>query len=280
MHVPVAVRDPAGRRLHRDADAVVLADVEHRRRQLLVRRPRGGVEGRLRGGVVAAGVAERADGDRILGDRQRVADAAGLFNGDRRAERLRQMRGDGRGLRQHPQGLAAPDLVAAARGRVVLAGREAQRRIHDRVHARQLAEALGHEAARAVVQEGRIGVARGPRDHRVALVTARTDGVEDLVLHAQHAGHQVEVAADQLRLEQMQEIRGRERGTGQHRGIGGRRGLDRAVPGLHEIAEILVADLGAIEATHAGGDRTGNRGGVDGGHGRGGYRETGIVGAA
>ena len=32
-------RDPAARRLHRDADAVVLADEQHRRRQLLVRGP-------------------------------------------------------------------------------------------------------------------------------------------------------------------------------------------------------------------------------------------------
>jgi hypothetical protein len=93
--------------------------------------------------------------------------------------------------------------VAAARGRVVLAGGEAQRRIHDRIHAGQLAEALGHEAAAAVVQEGRIGVAGEPRDHRIAFVAAAADGVEDLVLHAQHARHQVQVAADQLRLEQL-----------------------------------------------------------------------------
>ena len=62
-------------------------------------------------------------------------------------KRLRQVRGDRRGLRQHPQRLAAPDLVAAAGGRIVLARGERQRRIHDRIHARQLAEALGHEPA-------------------------------------------------------------------------------------------------------------------------------------
>jgi hypothetical protein len=88
--------------------------------------------------------------------------------------------------------------VAAAGGRVVLAGREAQCRIHDGIHSRQLAETLGHEAAGTVMQECRIGVPGRPRHHRVAFVATGTDGVENLVLHPQHARHQVQVAADQL----------------------------------------------------------------------------------
>ena len=48
-----------------------------------------------------------------------------LLDRDRGAQRLGQVRGDGRGLRQHPQRLAAPDLVAAAGGRIVLARGEA-----------------------------------------------------------------------------------------------------------------------------------------------------------
>lgn len=67
--------------------------------------------------------------------------------------------GDGRGLRQNPKRLRAPDLVASARRWIILARRKRQRRIHDRIHARQLAEALGHEGARTMVQESRVGVA-------------------------------------------------------------------------------------------------------------------------
>ena len=61
-----------------------------------------------------------------------------------------------------PQRLAAPDLVPPARGRVFRARREGQRRIHDRVHARQLAEAFGHEAAaaRSAGTPGRCGASR------------------------------------------------------------------------------------------------------------------------
>jgi hypothetical protein len=117
VHGAEALGDPARGRLHRDADAIVLADEQHRRRQALVRRPGRGIEGRLRRGVVGRGITEGADRDRILGDRQGMADAPRLPDGDGGAERLRQVAGDRRGLRQHPQRLAAPDLVPPSRGR-------------------------------------------------------------------------------------------------------------------------------------------------------------------
>ncbi len=259
--VTEVARHPAVRRLHRDADAVVLAHEQHRRRQLLVRGPRGGVEGGLRGGMVAGGIAEGADGDAVVGNGQFVPDAPRLFDGDRGAEGLGQVRSDGRGLRQHPQGLAAPHLVAATGGRVFHRRGERQRRIHHRVHPRQLAEALGHETAAAVVQECRIGMAREPRDHRVALVAAAADRVEDLVLHAQHARHQVEVARDQLRFEHLAEPARIERAARQHRRGVVRSARDgRPVPAADELAEIDVTDLGAVEALHAGRDRIGNGG--------------------
>jgi hypothetical protein len=222
LAVAEIVRDPAVRRLHRDADAVVLAHVQHRRGQLLVGGPGRGVERGLGGGMVAGGVAEAADGNGVAGDRQHVADAPCLLDRHCGAQRLGQVRCDGRGLRQHPEWLAAPDLVPASGDRIFLAGGEAQRGIHDRVHrlaigAGQLAEALGHEGAAAVVQEGRIGMAGEARDHRVAFVAGGTDGVEHLLLHAQHARHQVEVARDHLRLQQLQEILRRQRAARQHR---------------------------------------------------------------
>ena len=256
--VAEALADPAGRRLHRDADAVVLADVQHRRRQLLVSGPRRGVERRLRGRVVGRRVAERADRDRIVGNRQTHAEALAGLDRHRGAQRLRQVRGDGRSLRQYPQRLAAPHLVAPAAGRVLRAGREAQRRVRDRIHARQLAEALGHEAAAAVVQERRIGVAGRARDHRVAFVATGADGVEDLVLHPQHARHQVQVARDQLRFEQLPETAGVQRAAVED-GLARCRLRQRlALPVAHEGLEVDVADLGAIEALHAGRDGVGN----------------------
>ena len=159
-------------------------------------------------------------------------------------------------------GLLPHTLCRPPLSRVVLAGGEAQRRIHDRIHARQLAEALGHEAAGAVMQERRIGVARQARDHRVAFVAAGADRVEDLVLHAQHARHQVEVAADQLRFEQLEEaarVAARCRRGSASPGAG--RASAPAVPvACTNSTEIVVADLGAVEAFHAGGDRIGHGG--------------------
>src|SRR3546814_6248740 len=92
-------RHPAVGRLDRDTDAVVLAHEQHRRRQPLVGGPGGGVERGLRGGVVARRVAEGADRDAVVGDRQRMADALALLDRHRGAEGLGQVGGDGRSLR-------------------------------------------------------------------------------------------------------------------------------------------------------------------------------------
>ena len=251
-------RHPAVRRLHRNTDAVVFTDVQHRRGQLLIRGPRRRVECSLRGGVIAGSIAERTDRDAVAGNRQGVADAAGVVDRNSGAQCFGQMRGDGGSLRQHPQRFAAPHLVATAAGRVFGAGRERQRRIHHRIHPRNLAEALGHESAGTVVQECRVGVSRQPRDHRIAFVTAAADRVEDLVLHAQHARHQIEMAADQLRLEQFAEPLRIERAAIKNSVVRRRFRLRPACPTAHEFLEIDVADLGAVQALHAGGDRIGH----------------------
>src|SRR5690606_7330458 len=39
---------------------------------------------------------------------------------------------------------------------------------------------------------------------------------------------------------------------------GGRRGIDTPLPRLHELGEVDVADFGAVEPLHAGGDGVGN----------------------
>ena len=247
-------RDPVGGRFHRDADAVVLADEQHRRRQFLMSRPRRRVERGLRNRMVARGIAERTNGNAVLGDRQPMADAPRLLDRNRGAERLGQVRGDGRSLRQHPQWLGAPHLVAAAGGRIVLAGGEAQRRIDDRIHSGQLAETLGHEGAGAVVQKRRIGMPRQPRHHRVALMAAGADGVEHLVLHTQHACHQVEMPRGYLGFEQLAKAPGIQSAARQHRLIVLRRGMHRAPPQLYEFEEILIDDLGTVEPFVAGTD--------------------------
>ena len=121
------LRNPAARRFHRDADAVVLAHVQHRRGQFLIGRPRGGIECGLCRCVIAGGIAETANGDAVIGNRQRMPNPLGGLDGHCRAQCLGQVRGNRRSLWQHPQGLAAPHFMAATAGRVFGAGGKAQR---------------------------------------------------------------------------------------------------------------------------------------------------------
>src|SRR5690606_34361271 len=118
--------------------------------QLLVGGPGRRVERRLRGGMVGRGVAKGADRDAVAGYRERMAQPLARFDRHRRPQRLRQVRGERRGLWQHPQRLAAPDLVAATAGRVLRAGGKRERRIHLRSHPSQLAAALGLAPTTAV----------------------------------------------------------------------------------------------------------------------------------
>jgi hypothetical protein len=76
------------------------------------------------------------------------------------------------------------------------------------------------------MQERRIGMPRQPRHHRVAFVTAGTDRVEHLVLHAQHARHQIEMARDQLRFEQFAKAARVERAARQYTGSSSRGAAD------------------------------------------------------
>ena len=155
-------------------------------------------------------------------------------------------------------GLLPQTLWRPPRGRIVLAGRERQRRIHDRIHARQLAEALGHEAAGAVVQERRIGVARQPRDHRVAFVAAASRSCRRpcsaRAARAPSGRGGARSAATRTA-----------RGSRAHRARC-RRGWLRPAPASRRRGrssrctnslEVDVADLGAVDAFHARGDGIG-----------------------
>src|SRR5690606_12541576 len=101
------------------------------------------------------------------------------------------------------------------------------------------------------------GMPGEPGHHRVALVAGAADGVENLVLHPQHACHQVEVAADELGFEQLTEALRIQRAAVEDRLAWRGPGVGPSIPGLHEFAEVDVADLGAVEAAHAGGNRAG-----------------------
>jgi hypothetical protein len=70
------------------------------------------------------------------------------------------------------------------------------------------------------VEEGRIGVAGEPPEQGIPFVPRAADGVEDLVPHPEHAGHQVEVAAEELRLEELAELGGGDRRPGKDRVTG------------------------------------------------------------
>ncbi len=249
--VAEALGNPAVRRLHRDAQPVVLADEQDWRRQFLVGRPHRGVERRLRGSVIGRGVAERAQHDTVGGNRQRLRQSLATLDGQCRAQRFGQVRGDGRGLRQYPQWLAAPHLVPTTTGRVIGAGSEGKRGIAQRVDARHLARAFDHEGAGAIVQECGVGMPAGPRQQRVAFMAGRPDGIEDLVLHAQYARHQVQLAAGQLRIEQLTEGGRAERAARQDRRVRRRTCARCASPATHRVEEIGVAHFGAVEHAHA-----------------------------
>ena len=104
------------------------------------------------------------------------------------------------------------------------------------------------------MQKRRIGVARQPRDHRIAFVAARSDRVKHLLLHTQHARHQVEVPRDQLRLEQLEEIARAAQAVAEHGFIERGLVLHVPVPLLHELDEVLVADFGTVDVLVAGRD--------------------------
>ena len=116
---------------------------------------------------------------------RRGTPSAGAVDRERDADRAREVRRDRRGLRDDRELVVAEHLVAAARDRLVRGGGDAEQDVHDPVAA-GLRGTREVEAARAVVQQRRVGRPQRQRDDGVALVPGRADRVEGAALLCSH----------------------------------------------------------------------------------------------
>ncbi|SBV34885.1 protein of unknown function [uncultured Sphingopyxis sp.] len=210
--------DPAGRGARRNADAIVFAKEDQRHGRALERRPARRVERALRGRMVRRRVAETRQHHRIVGQRQ-PGHAEPPRDPDResRTDRLRQMRGDRRGLRRDRERLRPDHLVPSARDRIFGRGGEAQQHVPRRRAAGKLARPVELEGVRTIVEERHVGDAQRRGDRRIALVSRRADRVEAFAARLQMARQPVHLAARQLREEDVGRLRARQAGRG---GIG------------------------------------------------------------
>ena len=70
--------------------------------------------------------------------------------------------------------------------------------------------------------------------------------------------HEIEVTRDQLRIQQRLEVRHGTQRARQHRLVGMRPRLHRAVPVANELLEVLITDFGAVDVLVTGGDERGD----------------------
>ena len=225
--------------------------VQHRRRQLLVRRPRSRVERglRWRGSPMRRRTSGSAMESSGIGSWWPMRLAASIATAVPSAfggwEAIVEVCGSTTGLL--PQTLCHPP-----EGRVFRARREGQRRIMIRVHARQARKAFGHEAAAAAYGAGTPwSVWRVARDHRDCAPwplepMCRRPCYSARAARAIRSGGARSIAIRTVREAFASSARCRRDGFARRRFHPG------AVPGLHELAEVDVADLSAVEGPSAG----------------------------
>ena len=220
--VSVVGVDPALRGFGADADAVVFADEQQRKRKALVGSVNGGVDGTDRGGVIDGRIAETADRDRVGRPRRCDAQFGGSRDGERDPDRAREVGGDRRRLGDDVQVVAAEYFVPPTGDRLLGGRDDPEEHVAQRIASTDLPGPVEEEAARAVMQQCRIGGSKRGRDGSVAFMTRRTDGVEALALRAEPSGCQVQMPAADLGVEQVEQVlRGWMRGSAGRLMLGG-----------------------------------------------------------
>ena len=118
------------------------------------------------------------------------------------ADGARQMRGDGRRLRDDRQIVAAEHLVPPTRDRLAGCGDDAGEDVADS----RKTGAAEIETAAAVVQQRRVGRSRCHRQDGIALVPGGSDRVVPLALRSKPSRRKVAVAAGQLDVVEVRQI--------------------------------------------------------------------------
>ncbi len=236
------LRDPALRRRHADAEAVVLAHEEQRQRLPSVGEMRRRVERGLRGRVVERRVSERADDHGVGRPGARDPELARPLDRERDTHRAGEVRGNRRGLRDHGEVVMPEHLVAAAGDRLVGRGGHPEEDVPHPVPP-CLPRPREVEATRAVVEKRRVGRPQRERDERVRLVPGRPDRVEAEPPGLQPTRRMVDRAALDLGAPGR---RGFDRDVG--RALGGRQPAQRVDEMLLERVEIGAHDPGKVSA--------------------------------